>query len=454
MQLKAISFILFNVVLYTSSIAQSPILEKYVQEALRQNLTIYSATLSKEKQLSRIEQAQRLWGPTVDFNGTYLLATGGRQISFPLGDLFNPVNDAINELSGTDQFPTNLENAQFQLTPNNFIDFQVNAALPLVNSSIRYNQKIQEALLKLEDLNIELARVQIREQVKGAYFNYLKSLEGLRILDNSKVLLEEVLDFNKKLVQFDKATDEIIYDVEFQIEQLNSQSAQLIEQNTAAKALFNLLLNRELTVDIEVDTNLIGNLKQGLPALQELQQSALSNRLEFQQLLVARTTNDLNSQRIAKEAQPTLGLQAGIGIQTENFDFDVGGPLYTIGLGMSISLFDNGLRKRRREEITVDNQILTNNRDQLLQQVKIEVIQVYYALKSLQSQMLSETAAETSAQNSYVRTKIRYENDKALLIELLQVQNRLTTSQLSKALTKYDYLIKLAELERIINQDI
>jgi len=432
--------------------AQNPILENYVQEALKQNLSVKARQLNHQKQQSRIEQANKLWGLAIDFDASYLLAAGGRTLDFPIGDLFNPAYTALNQLTNSSQFPTDLENVTTQLTPNNFVDAQLKVSMPLVNSSIRYNQKIQQTLLQLEDINIELQKEDIEYQVKTAYYNYLKSLEGMRILEESEQLLQNVLTFNKKLVKFDKATDEIIYDVQFQIENLKSQKTVVEEQSMLAKALFNLLLQRDLEKDIEVDVNILKQIDYELVSIEELQKTALSKRLEFQQLKVAKEVNTLNQERIQKEGKPTVGASGGVGIQTENFNFDNGGPLFTLGLGMSVNLFDNGQRKKRMEELQIDRELLQNNQAQLAQKVNIEVLQVHYALTSLLSRMKSEQAAEQSAAKSLERFQTRYKNNKALLIELLQSQNRLTTSQLSMALTKYDFLIKKAELEKVVSE--
>jgi len=172
--------------------------------------------------------------------------------------------------------------------------------------------------------------------------------------------------------------------------------------------------------------------------------------LEFKKLDVAENTNALNQELIKKEALPTVGVQGGIGVQTENFDFNSDGPLFTLGLGLNMNIFDNGQRKKQVEELAVERNILQNNREQLKQKVKIETVQAYYALESLRSKMEAEAAAETSAQKSYDRFRVRYENSRALLIQLLQAQNQLTTSQLQRALTRYDYLIKKAELTKIL----
>lgn len=451
MRLKLIlAFAGFFTLGINSLFAQSQILDNYIQIALKQNLSIEARQLNHAKQQSRIEQARRLWGPSIDVNTTYLLAEGGRLINFPIGDLFNPAYDALNQITGINQFPTDLANEEIQLTPNNFIDAQLKVSLPLVNSSIRYNQKIQQTLLQLEDLNTELQKEDIEYQVKSAYYNYLKSLEGLRILEESEQLLQEVLTFNRKLVKFDKATDEIIYDVEYQLANLNSQKATVQEQSILAKALFNLLLKRELEEEIEVDVAILEGINLDLETIEALQKTALGKRLEFQQLEVAKEVNALNQERIEKEGKPTIGASGGVGVQTEGFDFDNGGPLFTLGLSMNINLFDNGQRKQKIEELRIDREILQNSQAQLKQKVEIEVVQAYYALQSLQSRMQSEEAAERSAAKSLERFQTRYKNSKALLIELLQAQNRLTSSQLSKALTKYDFLIKQAELEKVV----
>ena len=254
-------------------------------------------------------------------------------------------------------------------------------------------------------------------------------------------------------IKFDKATDEVVFDVEFQIENLKSQKAVLVEQSILAKSLFNLLLNRNLQEDILIDPDIVNQIDFTLKGITDYQELAMANRLEFQQLSIAKEVNHLNKERIKKEALPSLGVGGGVGLQTEDFDFNNGGPLYTIALSTSISIFDNGLRKKRIEEVRIQDEMLGNNHKQLQQKVAIEVLQVYYNLQSLLSRMTSEASAEKSAQKSLDRFKTKYENDKALLIELLQAENRLTTAQLSKVLTKYDFLIKRAEMDKVVGKD-
>ncbi|MFT5384906.1 MAG: outer membrane protein, partial [Saprospiraceae bacterium] len=217
-----------------------------------------------------------------------------------------------------------------------------------------------------------------------------------------------------------------------------------------AKTYFNILLNRDIDIDIAVETEMLSDFTVQQLQLNTLIDQAKRNRLEFQKIQVADNVVELNKERIDKEKLPTLGVTGAVGIQTEGFDFDTGGPIYTLGFGMAVNLFDGGRRKKRIEEIHVDQNILYNNRAQLQQQIQIEVSQIYFALQSLSSKLAAEQAASRSARKSYTIIKSKYENEKAILLEVTNAQNQLVTSNLRQVLTKYDYLIKLAELEKAI----
>ncbi len=431
---------------------QSTILEGYIQEAIENNLVLESRELAVLKQESRIEQAKKLKGIQADINASYLLARGGRNIDFPVGDLFNPTYATLNQLTNSNQFPTDLENIETQLIPNNFLDAQFNISKPLINSSIKYNQLIQEELLKLNSLDIDIAEEDLVLQIKTAFYNYHKSMHAENVLNEAKSLLLDVNDFNRKLIKYDKATPDILYDIEYQIENIESQRSSIIEQQSTVKALFNLLLNRELDDDIEIDNSLLENLQSNLESVVDLNEKALNSRTEFKRIELAQSVNELNKKRIDKEKLPTLGINAGVGMQVEAFDFNQYGPLFTVGLGLNMNILDGGLRNKKIEEIQIDQQILENNKDQLKQKVEIEIIQYYYQLKSLQSQMRSEEAAVRYANKSYEATKKRYENERAIQIELIQAQNRITSSELNQLLTQYDYLITCAELDRAISK--
>ena len=83
----------------------SPILESYIQEGLKQNLGLKQERLEIEKSLENINQAKANFMPKLTFNPNYTLAAGGRKLSFPIGDLLNPVYSTLNQITKTNNFP-------------------------------------------------------------------------------------------------------------------------------------------------------------------------------------------------------------------------------------------------------------------------------------------------------------------------------------------------------------
>ncbi len=114
--------LLFLLVSWTGY-AQSPLLERYIQEGISSNLALKQQRLEIEKSLRAIDEARSNLYPKIAFAPNYIVAAGGRKIEFPIGDLLNPVYSTLNELTGSGNFPA-LQNEQIQFLPNNFRIFR------------------------------------------------------------------------------------------------------------------------------------------------------------------------------------------------------------------------------------------------------------------------------------------------------------------------------------------
>ncbi|MEL6123996.1 MAG: TolC family protein [Bacteroidota bacterium] len=427
------------------------ILSSYIDIAQRENKQVDLLQLNLARQQARVQEAKTLWGPTLDLSANYLIAFGGREILFPVGDLFNPTNEALNQLLSAEEFPTDLENQSIQLTPNNFVDANITIAKPLINSTIKYNQRIQERLLALTSEDQKILASELKLNVTTAYLNHLKAIQGLKVIDQNLLLLDDLRKFNQKLVQYDKATKEVISDVDVQIDALRSQRLRVIEQAEITKILLNTLMNRDVTSNIEVDTTVIESNAWSDDTARRYSSDQI-DRPELDRIEIAQQVNQLNQQRIDASRAPTVGVQGGVGIQTENFSFDGGGPLYTLGIGLTWNILDAGRRDRQIDGLVVESQILDLNRQLLEDQFLADVLIAREAVLSAAGQLEADASAVRSAQVSYDLTKTRYKNDRALLIELLQAQNRRSVAQLNGVLSKYDLYIAQASLERALGQ--
>lgn len=452
---KRFFLIFYSILLIATSLygQSSVILDEYIELALSSNLQLRQTSLLKEQQSSKLAQAKTLWNPQVDLSTTYLIAEGGRKILFPIGDLFNPAYLTLNQLTNSEQFPTNLENVETQLTPNNFIDASLSITKPLINSAIKYNVLIQKALMDIPDLDMQQQRAEIAFQVRQAYYNYLKTERAQELLDNNLSLLSEVKTFNQKLIKYDKATPDIISDVDYRLKRLQGEKEGLEQQRSISRILLNTLMKRDIDISIKSDDAALLTISEERYQLDQIIESALTNRSELKKINISAGINELNKKRIEDSRLPTLGVQGGIGLQVEEFSLDGGGPLYTLALNLGWNIWDGGTRKKQLQE----TQIIEEQQQTLLelssQQITLEVAQAYYELQSLYAKYDAEAEAITAAQISYDAINRRYKNESALLIELLTAQNQLLTSQLNHILIGIDVLIAQAKIKKVLHEN-
>src|SRR4029079_19523558 len=93
-----------------TSRALSEILDEYVRDALRSNLSLQSQSLEVERNLALLDAARGRFFPDISFAARYTRANGGREIDVPLGQMLNPIYSTLNDLLAaqgrTGSFPT------------------------------------------------------------------------------------------------------------------------------------------------------------------------------------------------------------------------------------------------------------------------------------------------------------------------------------------------------------
>src|SRR5690348_6159384 len=74
------------------------VLDEYVREALRSNLSLHAESMVVERDFAALDQARAQFLPTVALDASYTSASGGRTLELPLGTLMNPVYGTLNQL--------------------------------------------------------------------------------------------------------------------------------------------------------------------------------------------------------------------------------------------------------------------------------------------------------------------------------------------------------------------
>ena len=170
MKLVILSFLLFMTPL------PGQYLDTYIHQGLRDNLALRQKDFSYQKSLAEMKEAKGHFMPSLAINARYSRASGGRTIDFPVGDLMNPVFDALNLTriqSGLDplDFPQ-LENEQIRFLREKEQETKLRLVQPIFNLAILYNYKARSRQADINDLErINFAR-QLVFVIKSGYYKY------------------------------------------------------------------------------------------------------------------------------------------------------------------------------------------------------------------------------------------------------------------------------------------
>ncbi|MCE7041131.1 TolC family protein [Dyadobacter sp. CY312] len=431
---------------------KSDVLENYVEEGLQNNLSLHQESLEIKKAMEVIRQAKALFYPRLSFNPTYSYAAGGRRLNFPVGDLLNPAYKSLNELTGTNQFPTNIENVNELLAPTNFHDTKVNVQYSIYNPEIKYNYLIQKSLLSAQEAKKKVVENELRYNIETAYYQYLQSLEAVKILDNSAAVLGELVKLNKKLVANNTATKDVVFSSEYEASKLVQQKIEAGNNSRVARAYFNFLLNRDLANDIIIDSTLI-NADMidfgGGDQLTELKEKAKAGRGELKQfdMSIEAARHAITLQQKAASL-PSLFVGGNAGFQGYGYTFK--NQAYMImQAGLQWDIFKGFERKSKIQQAKIQADLLQTKKTDTEKQIELQTTQAYYDFVSAGEAQKASHDGMLNASQYFKVVDSRYRNGNLLLIEYIKAQNDVQTARLQQVITKYDVLIKRSVLDKI-----
>ena len=433
-----------------SAAPQSTILDGYISEGLANNIGLRQESLDIRRVTESLNQARSLFYPRLAFNPTYSVAAGGRRLQFPVGDLLNPVYRTLNQMSGSERFPTNVPNVDEQLTPNNFHDTKVTFQYALFNTDVQYNYLIQKELISAQEARKSVIENELRYSIATAYFQYLQSLDAVRIIENARLVLSELARLNEKLVNNNVATKEILTSARYEISKVDQQLATAGKNRETARAYLNFLVNRDLTAPVAVDSSLTKILPESSEILPDLQQTALRERQELAQLggsLRAAQTAVRFSE--ANATIPNLYIGGNAGFQ--GFGYTFRNQAYAIAqVGLQWDLFRGYEKRSKIQQAKIQTDALQTRLQDVQRQIQLQVLQAWYDLNAANESLAATQSGIVNADATFRVIDSKYRNGQALLIEFLRYQNDRLTAQLQHSLARTDVLVKRAALDRAV----
>lgn len=425
--------------------AQQPVLDRYIDSAFANNIVLQQKNISLERAGAALDIAKGWFLPTVSFQMGYQTAGGGRDINLPLGDMLNGVYSTLNQLTGSNNFPQ-LNNQRINFLPNNFYDAKVRTTMPVYNPDLRFNKKIAEQQIVLNEYEVDIYKRQLVQSIKTAYFNYLTALRSVAIYRNALELANEGKRVNQKLLDNGKGLPAYVLRSNSEIEQVNAQINTAEQQAENAKLYFNFLLNREQASAIDTSYNPDEEISTigGMLTTQPLS----VNREELKALQQAVTINETVWQMNKQVYMPRLNAFLDLGSQAEDWKINSQSRYYLFGLQLEVPIFAGNRNKNKIKQSQLDVQAARLNLEQVRQQLSLGSSAARNTLKA-SWQTYTATEKQLEAASSYQRLIERgYREGSNTFIETVDARNQFTQAQLLQVINQYKVLIAAADLER------
>jgi outer membrane protein TolC len=448
MRLYPIRFflVLFSIVFIQTTTAQSQsLLNSYIEEGLKANIALSQETLEIERAMIQLQNASSLFYPTVAFNGSFTSGEGGRFFNFPLGDIVNPVYSTLNQLTSSNAFPQ-IENAEAFLNPKNFYDAHIRTSMPLLNTDIIYNKRIQKSQVEARAEGLMIYKRELVKQIKTAYFQYAQSVKAIDVYTSALGLIERTEIITQSLVKNGKAIPAQLSRIEAEKAKIEAELNTAQNQSENAKAFFNFLINRPLDSVVEVETS--------AKPLVAAPSDSFKNREELKLLEKVLLIQQTALQMERAYAVPRLSAFVDLGSQAEQWRVDEKSRYYLLGVQMDIPIFEAGRNTRNSKlaEIQVkDAQLeLENTQKQLQLAITVANNNVRSELDKLESSKQLQTAAESY----YAAMESGFKAGVTPLIDYLDARTQLTNASLSVIIQELKLAEAIAQLERETATDI
>ncbi|MDA3928178.1 MAG: TolC family protein [Prolixibacteraceae bacterium] len=448
---KSVLFALLFLLVTLSLKAQK--LNEYVAFGIENNLALKQKKVDYEIAIKALKEAKGLFLPEVSINARYTVASGGRVIELPIGDLMNPVYQSLNQLMQLppeNQFPQ-IENEEIPFMRGKEQDTKLSLVQPLFNAKLNANYKLKKEQMGISQSQIKQYENELRFEIKKAYFNYLKAYEVTKLLEKTEELIDENLRINQKLHENNMATLDVVLRAKTEVGKLELEQTEAQKNYRMAQHYFNFLLNRKLDEEIE-------RIKQTqvkvLPPEEMLQQTAWGNREELKQMNYGSRAYGQLAKIENASTLPSVYLAADYGFQGEEYHFTENDDYAMLTVGVKWTLFNGNTSKAKKDQALLQQKQIDFQKEEVQQLIQLELRE---AILDYEQKKKAINLAQNQLKGileTYRIVKKKYQNGMVNFIELLDVQNVRMQVEMNTILLQYEQLNSLAKLEKTIGSSL
>jgi len=413
-------------------------LRAIVDEALRANLGLEQERLAERRAAADVREARANLLPSLSVEARYSHFENVPNI----GDLVNPAFATLNQLTGTNSFPTNID-----LTFPQRYESHLRLVQPLLNETARAGLAVASARHDGQKMEFAVAARRLAADVQSAY---LQQASARRVVEVYEATLGMVLENERvaeKLLEAGRATPEAVQRARAERAEVEQSLAEAREQELAASRAFNTLLKRPLDAPVESIPDSAFTLP--LPVgVDQAVERGLAQREELRQVDAGVRTAQAAKRAATSGMVPSVAGILDYGFQGNDLSVRDGDHVWTASLALSWSLFNGGGDLARRSAAGYEAARARAKRQDLEDQIVLEIRTAYEAASVAQQAIATADVRLEAASRTFTLVRRRYEEGAASPYELVDARTSLTNAQLNRVLTAYRYALRRVDFER------
>lgn len=406
--------------------AQQSDADRFVADAVAAHRGIAAEALALRRDSLAASRTRRLYLPALSLEAQWTELRGGADV----GALINPAFAALNELTGTSGFPTDVS-FRFPLRQ----DARIRLAMPLFDDAIAAAVRSADAGRTAQAARLGATERDVTAAVRAGLVRHAAAVELVRLRTAVLETLDEQLRAAERRV--DAGVD--APDVVLRARADRSEGAQrLLEagrMRDAARRAVNRLALRPLddAVPLVTDSSFVPAVPATAAAALALTDGRPEVRLAEAQVRVAEA-----GQRLARAAAlPTVSVALDYGWQGDKWRFNSDQDFTQLTVQARWTPFTFGRTSRRRTEARLDAERAQLARDDARDQVALEIAEAWDALDLARAALTPATDRAAAATRTLELVRRRWDEGIASHLELVSARAAATSAEVEALLTRY-----------------
>jgi outer membrane protein TolC len=434
-------------------LAQDDPLEEYIRIGLETNLALKQQEFSLEQSVQILNEARGLYFPSIDIGARYTRAGGGRDFTIPIGDLVNPIYRTLNQLLEAQglppQFPENIQNETVPFLREKEHETRIRLTQPIFQPAIWNNYGLKSDLNNIEELKTRIYKRKLVNEIKRAYYNYLKTNQVVDLYKQIIDLQSENVRVSEKLFSAGKATQDVVFRAKAELSRTEQEQMNVENLQRQGRSYLNFIINRPLDTEILKSENKLTPDPTAFD-YESAKNYAFQNREEIEQIRKAISATGKNAAVVRSRYFPGLNAVVDYGFQGTEYRFNEQSDYWMASLVLQWNLFRGFQDKAKLEQVYLEKKKLSAREEEIQNQIELEVERIFDNLNVARKSIDVSRQQVESALASFKIIRKKFEEGVSAQVEYLDAQTTLTNAAINEVISEYDYYITYAQFERIV----